>query len=461
MNKIVSSLFIILVLFTVQCRRESATEKIVARVGKEKISFSEVEKSFLLNPKYAVRTPLRLARQSQLQFMIDEIMCYLAAEQSGLRDDPLVQKRVRYIKEQELIKAYIQKNFLDKVELAPEQLHQALSRLARKVRVRHLFVPDLEQAKLLESRLQAGESFEELAREVFSDSRLQASGGDLGYLQFGDLDPALEEKVFSMTVGERSEPVKSVYGYHILEVTDIQQNEQFLELGTPTKLQLIAEVFRARQVDQAVRDHLKTLANDQKIQVNNRVLDRLVEVTQKVMGDRYDEPTIFTPPIFSSDLRRMENELEPILNEELVRFGEKVMSVKDFIERLQEMPPLHRPYLRTRHRMIQSIIDMIRNDLILEEAYRRHMDRDKKLKQSTQRLVQEFLSEEFQKRYYSEVFKNENPRLWEKYHTAITAVKNTQKIRLYTENLFSDVSNPDSIMAPEPLPLFIKSRYQW
>lgn len=461
MNKILFSLFSILILLTLQCNRECATEKIVARVGKEKISFSEVEKSFLLNPKYAVRTPLRLARQSQLQFMVDEIMYYLAAEQSGLSDDPLVQKRVRYIKEQELIKAYIQKKFLEQVELAPEELHQALSRLDRKVRVRHLFVPDLEQAKFLESRLQAGESFEKLAREVFSDSRLQASGGDLGYLQFGDLDPALEEKVFSMKIGERSEPVKSVYGYHILEVTDIQQNEQFFELGTPTKLQLISEVLKARQVDQAVRDHLKTIAKDQKIQVNNRVLDRLVEVTQKVMGDRYDEPTIFTPPIFSSDLRQIENELEPILDEELVRFGEKVMSVKDFIERLQEMPPLHRPYLRTRNRMAQSIIDMIRNDLILKEAYNRGLDRDKNLKYTTHKLIQEFLSEEFQKRYYSEVFRNENPALWEKYNAALTAVKTTHKIRLYPDNLFSDVSNPDSILAPEPLPLFIKSRYQW
>ena len=158
---------------------------------------------------------------------------------------------------------------------------------------------------------------------------------------------------------------------------------------------------------------------------------------------------------------RIEDDLESMSNEELVKFGDEEMRVADFLERLKEIPPLHRPYLRSRNRMVQSIIDLIRNDLMRDEARRKGLDKDKNLQQTTQRFIQEFLAEEFQKRYYSEVFKNENAAEWEAYSAALTYVKTKNKSTLYSENLFSDVINPDSVMAPEPIPIFLKSRYRW
>jgi parvulin-like peptidyl-prolyl isomerase len=450
-----------LIFLLVSCERETSSSKTVARVGEEKISFSELEKSLVLNPQYAIRTPLRQVRQSQLQYLIDEKYYYLAAVAVGLEKDPVIANRIAYIRDQELIKEYIRKNFLDRVELKSEAQLQALKMLDRQVKVRHLFVAEQERAQELFNRLNSGESFEALAREIYSDSSLQASGGDLGYIQFGDLDPALEEKVFSMKPGEISTPVKSAYGYHILQVTAIEQNEQFQDLASSTKQQLVNEILKARQADRAIREHLQELAGQQKIQINNRVLDRLEEVTREVIGDRYEEAEIFKPAIFSSDLLRIENDLESILNEELVRFGEKQLRVADFLERLKQMPPLHRPYLRTRNRMIQSIIDLIRNDLILDEAKTKGLNKDKNLQLTTQKIIQEFLAEEFQKRYYSEVLKNENAAEWQEYSVALTAVKAKSKTSLYPENLFFDVKNPDSIFAPEPIPLFLKNRYRW
>jgi parvulin-like peptidyl-prolyl isomerase len=461
MKSFVLFFIVLLISLLVSCQREPPSSKTVARVGKEKISFSELERSLALNPQYAIRTPLRQVRQSQLQYLIDEKYYYLAAVFSGLDKDPLIEKRIDYIRDQELIKEYIRKNFLEGLEPTPEQQLQSLKMLDRQVKVRHLFTVKEEKAQELFNRLNSGESFEALAQQIYSDSSLRANGGDLGYIQFGDLDPALEEKVFSMRPGEISTPVKSVYGYHILQVTDIRQNEQFQNLSSATKQQLIMEVLRARQTDQAIREHLQKLAGQQQIRINNRVLDRLVEVTRQVMGDRYQEADIFTPAIFSSDLLRIENDLESILNEELVRFGEKRLLVADFLERLKQMPPLHRPYLRTRNRMAQSIIDMIRNDLILDEARRKGLNKDKDLQLATQKIIQEFLAEEFQKRYYSEVFKNENATEWQSYSAALMAVKANSKTSFYPKNLFFDVKNPDSIYAPEPIPLFLKNRYRW
>jgi parvulin-like peptidyl-prolyl isomerase len=433
----------------------------IARVGKEKISFAELDQSLVLNPQYAVRTPLRQVRQSQLQFLIDEKYYYLAAVSAKLNEDPVIEKRLSYIRDQELIKEYIRKYFLEQVKLSPEQQLHALSRLDRQVEVRHLFSTEPERAQELSNRLNSGESFETLAKEIYSDSSLRASGGNLGYIHFGDLDPALEEKVFTMKAGEISGPVKSAYGYHILQVTAVEQNEQFQELASSVRMQLVNEILKTRQADQAIRDHLQELAGGQKIQINNRVLNQLTEVTQQVMGKRYEQDDIFKPPILSSDLVRIENDLESLLNEELAKFGDKEMRVAEFIERLKEIPPLHRPYLRTRNRMVQSVIDLIRNDLLRDEARKRGLDKNKNLQHTTNRIIQEFLAEEFQKRYYSEVFKNENAVEWEAYSVALTKAKTNNKATLYPEQLFSDVANPDSVMLPPPIPLFLKSRYRW
>ncbi len=50
-------------------------------------------------------------------------------------------------------------------------------------------------------------------------------GGDLGWARPGDLPPEFEEQVNKLNVGEVSEPFKTRYGYHIVELVDRQQKE--------------------------------------------------------------------------------------------------------------------------------------------------------------------------------------------------------------------------------------------
>lgn len=81
----------------------------------------------------------------------------------------------------------------------------------------------LERATQIRERLLAGESFEELAAE--SDDPGSASrGGDLGWWKPNPDDPAFvpefEAALGSLSVGEISEPVRTDFGYHVIEVTE-------------------------------------------------------------------------------------------------------------------------------------------------------------------------------------------------------------------------------------------------
>lgn len=80
----------------------------------------------------------------------------------------------------------------------------------------------LEKAENVVKRIKGGEAFDAVAREVSEDPGSAANGGDLGFFSRGIMTPAFEEVAFSLPPGELSEPVKSPFGYHIIEVLEIK-----------------------------------------------------------------------------------------------------------------------------------------------------------------------------------------------------------------------------------------------
>ncbi len=76
----------------------------------------------------------------------------------------------------------------------------------------------LELANTLVARLRAGEDFAALAAEFSDDPGSKDSGGDLGWFGKGRMVPEFEAAAFSQEPGQIGDPVKTVYGYHIIQV---------------------------------------------------------------------------------------------------------------------------------------------------------------------------------------------------------------------------------------------------
>ncbi|HPU01688.1 MAG TPA: peptidylprolyl isomerase [Bacillota bacterium] len=89
--------------------------------------------------------------------------------------------------------------------------------IPEQVRARHILVDTEEEAQEIISRLEKGEDFAEIAKEVSKDTGSKDKGGDLGFFSRGEMVKEFEEAAFSLKVGERSEPIKTSYGYHIIE----------------------------------------------------------------------------------------------------------------------------------------------------------------------------------------------------------------------------------------------------
>ncbi|MBM4419018.1 MAG: hypothetical protein FJ033_12020 [Chloroflexi bacterium] len=87
-------------------------------------------------------------------------------------------------------------------------------------RVRHILLPTLEQAQAILARLKAGESFETLAKEASRDTSNNSTGGDLGWIARGEVDPAFAEAAFSLPLNTVSDPVASAFGFHLIDVLE-------------------------------------------------------------------------------------------------------------------------------------------------------------------------------------------------------------------------------------------------
>src|SRR5581483_4690528 len=67
-----------------------------------------------------------------------------------------------------------------------------------------------------------GADFAQLAKQYSDDLGSKNQGGDLGWLQKGDTDPAFEAALFAMKKGQISDPVLSPEGYHIIDLKDVR-----------------------------------------------------------------------------------------------------------------------------------------------------------------------------------------------------------------------------------------------
>tara|TARA_B100001079_G_scaffold39996_1_gene31354 strand:+ start:4393 stop:4671 length:279 start_codon:yes stop_codon:yes gene_type:complete len=83
---------------------------------------------------------------------------------------------------------------------------------------RHILVDTEEKCLQLKEKIQEGEDFAEIAR-IHSNCPSKAQGGDLGNFGPGMMVKEFDEVVFSADVNSLQGPVKTQFGYHLLEVT--------------------------------------------------------------------------------------------------------------------------------------------------------------------------------------------------------------------------------------------------
>jgi peptidyl-prolyl cis-trans isomerase C len=83
---------------------------------------------------------------------------------------------------------------------------------------RHILVPDEAKCLELKAQIEGGTDFADAAKE-HSECPSGAKGGDLGTFSKGQMVPEFDQVVFNDEMNTVHGPVKTQFGYHLLEIT--------------------------------------------------------------------------------------------------------------------------------------------------------------------------------------------------------------------------------------------------
>ncbi len=108
--------------------------------------------------------------------------------------------------------------------------------------------------ELLRRRIVQGEDFAEVAR-LNSDDASAPRGGDLGWLLPGDTVPDFERAMNALKPGELSQPVRSPFGFHLIQV----QERRTADVSTDRKRAEARRVLRERRLEEAYEEWLRQL----------------------------------------------------------------------------------------------------------------------------------------------------------------------------------------------------------
>lgn len=109
----------------------------------------------------------------------------------------------------------------------------------------------LEKIQGLKAEIDGGADFAEVAKQSSEDPGSGASGGDLGWIEKGDMVKPFEEALFAMETNTISEPVLSQFGYHLIQLNEIKEG------GFPEFSEVRDEVVSAMQALAADTEYLQ------------------------------------------------------------------------------------------------------------------------------------------------------------------------------------------------------------
>lgn len=144
--------------------------------------------------------------------------------------------------------------------------------LVEQTKARHILVKtseimDDQQARnkllALRTRIENGEDFAKLARENSEDTGSMLSGGDLGWAMPGMFVPIFEETMANSSIGQISEPFKSQFGWHILQV----QERRSEDMSNQMKRNQAANLIRSRRFDEEFQMWLTQIREEAYVEV--------------------------------------------------------------------------------------------------------------------------------------------------------------------------------------------------
>ena len=257
--------------------RAQDSDKVIAKVNGYNITTKEVAlASDDLRPQLE-KVPANYRFAFVVEYLIERHLLAQEAVKAKTIDSEEYTSRLKFYQAKALRDAYFTEKLATSV--TEDAVKAAYQKEASKVttenraRARHILVNSEQDANTVMTRLEKGEKFEEIAKQVSLDGSADY-GGDLGYFTAGEMVPAFSKAVFALKKGEVSKPVKTDFGWHVIKLEDVQAGgaQPFEQVKNPIRLVLLRK---------AVQDKVLELRRLGRIEILDEDLKRLQAEAEK------------------------------------------------------------------------------------------------------------------------------------------------------------------------------------
>ena len=132
------------------------------------------------------------------------------------------------------------------------------------VKARHILVADAKTAQTVLAKLKAGGNWDALAKQYSTDPSSKDKGGELGYFGRGQMVPQFQDAAFGAKPGQIVGPVKSPFGYHVIQVED---KKPATKATYASVQQQIRDQLSSQQESQQIPAFLQQLRSNAKIDI--------------------------------------------------------------------------------------------------------------------------------------------------------------------------------------------------
>lgn len=132
------------------------------------------------------------------------------------------------------------------------------------VRARHILVADQNKAKDILAALKSGGKWDALAKQYSTDPSTKDKGGELGFFGRGQMVPQFQDAAFGAKVGQIVGPVKSPFGYHVIQV---EEKKPATKATYASVEKQIRDQLTSQQQSQQIPAFLQQLRSTAKIDV--------------------------------------------------------------------------------------------------------------------------------------------------------------------------------------------------
>lgn len=364
----------------------SKKETIVAKFGKHQITLAEFRVAYLDIIKQPTIFDSKKLREEFLDELIQRQLLAEQARKMTMDSDERLKYRINAYQDKCLREAHYQKVIKPGIAINEEDIEQAYQFSQEQRHIRHLFCETEERADSLYQLLQQGIPFESVAQLVFKDTAMVNSSGDLGWVNWEQMEYDLAMAAFRQPLFKYSKPLRSQFGYHILQVIDYKKNplitrQQYLLHRKKAKL-----VLESKIGDKIAGEYIRKMMENVTIQVRPAVMKRVGERLVKILNRKPSPLDQMKPMQLSeAELVQLETNLWDNRHDILAEIDGRGLRVGEFISALTYVPydAIYQSY--------KTALDFVFRDFVLtQEAKDMGLDNSSEVKLKT-KLYDEYL----------------------------------------------------------------------